>query len=153
MKQNPLLLPLIGSGLTIFCYFLPWITIDISTLSSRDTYLEFEANIIAEGNITASGLNLAFDSANLFTLAFLGAIGIIAICIYMLYQKTPLKSRTPVLVCSGIGLLIVLLIILINMTIINFGAIGAAIGFIIALIGAWSILKSEPAIDTSESDA
>ena len=50
----------------------------------------------------------------------------------------------------GIGLISVLFLILLNMQIISFGAYGAAIGFIIALFGAWKIPKSAAHIETSD---
>ena len=154
MKQNPLLLPLVGGGLTFLCFFLTWIRIDLSTLKSdiilpQMSGMNFPQPKL-EGFLTATGFKLATGGGNLITISLLAVIAIIAICIYMLMQNTPSKSKIPILVCSGIGLLIVLYVIFENLSIIRFGVFGAAIGFTIALIGAWSIPQSEVATETDE---
>ncbi len=155
MKQNSLLLPLVGGGLTFFCFFLTWISIDLSTLKSNITSPQMPGMNIPqpklEGILTVTGFNLATNGRNLLTtLSLLATVAIIAICIYMLIQNSALKSRIPLLICSGIGLLIVLYVIFNNLSIISFGIVGAAIGFIIALIGAWIIPKSEVATEITE---
>lgn len=154
MKQNPLLLPLVGGGLTFLCFFLTWIRIDLSTLKSNLTSPQMSGMNFPqpelEGFLTATGFKLATSGGNLITLSLLAVIAIIAICIYMLMQNTPSKSKIPILICSGIGLLIVLYVIFKNLSIISFGVFGAAIGFIIALIGAWNIPQSEVATEINE---
>ncbi len=86
----------------------------------------------------------------------------------MLYEKTPWKSKTPVLICSGVGCLLVVLTLFQYMQGINegmklagdilesslpdkdlkdvislqFGGFGAAIGFIVAFIGSLGTPKS-----------
>lgn len=155
MKQNPLLLPLVGGGLTFFSFFLTWIRIDLTTLKSNIPFPQMSGMNMPqpklEGFLTATGFNLATNGKNfLTTLSLLATIAVIAICIYMLIQKSTLKSRIPLLICSGIGLLIVLYVIIGNLSIITFGIIGAAIGFIIALIGALIIPKSEVLTEINE---
>ena len=155
MKQNPLLLPLVGGGLTFLCFFLTWIKIDLSTLNSDTIFPSMSGMNMPqpklEGFLTATGFNLATNGKNfLTTLSLLATVAIIAICIYMLIQNSALKSRIPLLICSGIGLLIVLYVIIGNLSIITFGIVGAALGFIIALIGAWNIPKSEVATEINE---
>ena len=154
MKQNPLLLPLVGSGLTFFCFFLTWVRIDLSTLKSGITFPPMSGMNIPqpklEGFLTATGFKLATAGGNLITLSLFATIAIIAICIYLLIQNSALKSRIPLLICSGIGLLIVLYVIISNLSIVSFGVIGAAIGLIIALIGAWNIPKSVVATEITE---
>ena len=157
MKQNPLLLPLVGSGLSFLCFFLPWIKIDLSTLASNISFSGISGLSMPqpkfEGILSITGFKFVTGRANFITLSLLAAIAIIAFCIYMLIQNKPLKSRVPLLICSGLGLLSVLFVIMINMEIISFGVFGAAIGFIIALIGAWNIQKSEVATEISEDAA
>ena len=155
MKQNPLLLPLVGGGLTFLCFFLTWISIDLSTLNSDITFPQMSGMDITppklEGIVSITGFKLATGGGNLkITLSLLTAIAIIAICIYMLIQNTPSKSKIPILICSGIGLLIILFVILPNLSIISFGVFGAAIGFVIAFIGAWNIPQSEVATEINE---
>lgn len=154
MKQNPLLLPLVGGGLTFLCFFLTWIKIDLSTLKSDITFPQMSGMNTPqpklEGFLTATGFKLATGGGNLITLSLLATIAIIAICIYMLIQNSALKSRIPLLICSGIGVLIVLYVIISNLSIVSFGVFGAAIGLIIALIGAWNIPKSEAATEINQ---
>ena len=157
MKQNVLLLPLLGAGLTIFCFILPWINIDLSTIEVDSPFLQFPDSVGSDmpkpkltGTVKVTGFKLATGSANVLSLSLIAAIAIIVICIYMMIQKTPLNSRLPILICSGIGLLSVLYAVLKNMQIIGLGGYAAGIGFILALLGAWMIPKSAAHVETSD---
>ena len=156
MKQNSLILPLVGGGLALFCFFLPWLRIDLSTLDTKSTFPQITGSNIPqpklEGIATFTGWKVATDGADISTISLLAAIAIIAICIYTMVQKTDWKYRVFLLICSGIGLLSVLYIVFSAMKIISLGVFGAGIGFIVALIGAWNIPESEPTIEAVEDN-
>ena len=159
MKQKLLLIPLAGGILALLSLFLPWVKFDSSLIPHEVGTAEV---------ITYSG----FETEGFFlvVLAFITVLAILGVSIYMLNQKTPWKARTPVLRNSGAGLLCVLLaFILINSGIekmsdiwesmgftlknpisFQFGGFGAAIGFIVAIVGAWSLPKSAPSTENSE---
>lgn len=127
-----------------------------------------------EGSITVAGFRMAISGGNLFTsIAFLATLTILGVCIFMLNEKTPWKSRIPVLISSGIGLLFMVFTLIQFIPGVNpdlrmvsdmlksadintdlskvirpqFGVFGVAIGFIVALIGAWNIPKSDLPIE------
>ncbi len=153
MKQNSLILPIVGGGIAFLCFFLPWIKLDMPSwdIGNTSTQVKIAINI--------SGFDVAIGSTSFVTLAFLATIVIIGICIYMVNQKTPWKARNLVLICSGIGLGCLLLTFLLVMVIgysglrsignttytsngdIQFGGLGTAIGFVIIFLGAWNIPK------------
>ena len=171
MKQNSLVIPLVGGGFSLLCFFMPWVKFDSSSLGLSDS--------AAKGvwALTFSGFSLA-TGGNFITLAFIATLAIIGISIYMLNQKTPWKARILVLISSGVGFLCLLFILpqytlafnpamraaldiggttgvemqakLEKLISLQFGGFGAAIGFIVALIGAWSLPKSDPSIENSE---
>ena len=173
MKQNSLSVPIVGGGIAFLCFFLPWIKLNMSALGLGDALSQIKVNL------SVSGFNLATGTASLTTLAFLAALAILGVCIYMMSQKTPWKSRTIVLISSGIGLLFVLfkLIQFIpglnpqmnvvsgvlksidsdanigNLISLQFGGFGTAIGFIIALIGGWNIPKSDISMEDNHQEA
>ena len=173
MKQNSLSVPIVGGGIAFLCFFLPWIKLNMSALGLGDALSQVKVNL------SVSGFNLATGTADLTTLAFLAALAILGVCIYMMSQKTPWKSRIIVLISSGIGLLFVLfkLIQFIpglnpqmdvvsgiwksidsdanigNLISLQFGGFGTAIGFIIALIGGWNIPKSDISMEDNHQEA
>ena len=173
MKQNSLSVPIVGGGIAFLCFFLPWIKLNMSALGLGDALSQIKVNL------SVSGFNLATGTASLTTLAFLAALAILGVCIYMMSQKTPWKSRIIVLISSGIGLLFVLfkLIQFIpglnpqmnvvsgvlksidsdanigNLISLQFGGFGTAIGFIIALIGGWNIPKSDISMEDNHQEA
>jgi hypothetical protein len=173
MKQNSLSVPIVGGGIAFLCFFFPWIKLDMSALGLGDALPQVKVNL------SVSGFKYATGTANLTTLAFLAALAILGVCIYMMSQKTPWKSRTIVLISSGIGLLFVLfkLIQFIpglnpqmdvvsgmlksidsdanigNLIHLQFGGFGTAIGFIIALIGGWNIPKSDISMEDNHQEA
>ena len=173
MKQNLMFLTLVGGSLTILCFFMPWLKLELDPIS-----------------YTFSGFSLAMRGL-LGTIALIAASAIIGISIYMLKQQTPWKSRIPMLLSSGIGFLCVLGVLrlashpallyvpedirsfivvtfgtrlarvdgttiaemntqLTELISLQFGGFGASIGFILALIGAWSLPKSDPSMENSE---
>ena len=162
MKQNSLILPIVGGGIALLCFFFPWIKIDMSSMGQE--------------TINISGLTFAVGGMNFATLAFIAAGAIIGICIYMMNQNTPWKTRNLVLICSGIGILGLLFMLIrfaqgLNLASrlaeptslltgsdmeldkiisLQFGGLGTIIGFIVALIGAWSLPKSDPTMENSE---
>ena len=162
MKQNSLILPIVGGGIALLCFFLPWIKIDMSPMGQE--------------TINISGLTFAVGGMNFATLAFIAAGAIIGICIYMMNQNTPWKARNLVLICSGIGILGLLFMLIrfaqgLNLASrlagstslltgsdmeldkiisLQFGGLGTVIGLIIALIGAWNIPKSNLTAEDSK---
>lgn len=169
MKQNSLTLPIVGGAIAFLCFFLPWLKFDMSSMGIREVLPQ------AKVAINISGFDVALGSTNFVTLAFLAAIAIIGICIYiyMLNQKTPWKARTIVLISSGIGVLCLLFTLIrviqgfslasrmveplwqsagsdVELDKIispQFGGFGAVIGFIVAFIGAWNIPKSNTSME------
>ena len=99
MKKNPLILPLLGGGICLLCFFFPWIKYDFSSLDPE----------IMTPNLhyteTIWGIQLVINGATFEILNFLATLVILGVCLYMLKQKTPRKSRIPVLICSGFGIL------------------------------------------------
>ena len=171
MKQKLLLIPLAGGILALLSLFLPWIKYDRSLIPNEDRRAEA---------ITYSGFEI---NGLLVTLAFIAVLLILGVSIYNLNQKTPWKSRIPVLRNSIAGLLCVVLTLILYIQSLNsgiekvsglfestidfesamnfkktfdnaislqFGGFGASIGFIVALIGAWSLPKSAPSTENSE---
>ena len=171
MKQYSLFLILAGGGFTILCFFMPWLTLDMTSIGS---FIE-----------TFSGFSIAMDG-NSATIAFIAALAIIGISIYyMLKQQILWKSRIPVLLSSSTGILGALVVLrlaplhvpegiyqfvvvalgthwarvdgttaemktqLTDLINLQFGGFGAAIGFIVAIIGAWSLPKSDPSMENS----
>ncbi len=171
MKKNPLILPIVGGGVAFLCFFLPWMAFDMSSLDLDLVVPQLE------GTITIAGFRMAVSGGNLFTsIAFLATLTILGVCIYMLNQKTPWKARSPVLISSGIGLLFMVFTLIqffpgtnpelrmvsdmlkstdfkIDMSKVispQFGGFGVAIGFIVAIIGAWNIPKSDTLVEKTE---
>ena len=97
MKQNSLSVPIVGGCIAFLCFFLPWIKLNMSALGLGNTLPQMKVNL------SVSGFKIAIGAANLTTLAFLAALAILGVCLYMMSQKTPWKSRTIVLISSGIG--------------------------------------------------
>ncbi len=167
MKRNSLIISLVGGGIALLCCFLPWIKIDISSLN-LDTVIS-----PPKESFTISGFHIATGNENM-PYAFFVAVVLILGCLQML--KTPWKARKLVLACSVIGFLFVLFTLftfrqefsegtplaekileyatskvdLEQLVSLQFGGFGAAIGFIVALIGAWSLPKSDPSMEISE---
>lgn len=195
MKRHLLFIPLSGGILALLCFFFPWVKIDISSLGSVFTKSGGSTDNLSD-NLTKmfgpaftkagdfvkfSGFSFGIER-RLSTLAFIAALAIIGICLYMLVKKTPWEARFLVFVSSGVGLLCLLftlslltqeftggiLVELFRQTGIletqrmdlrmdlqalispQFGGFGAAIGFIVAIIGAWSLPKSDPAMVNNE---
>ncbi len=167
MKQNPLILPLIGSGIAFLCFFFSWLKFDFSSLGLDPMFSNLQ------GTATVSGIQFVIGGSIFDSLTFLSTLVILGICFYMLTQKTPWKSRIPVLICSAFGLLYVLIGLILfiiqdnftssklleyvpteielgNIVSFQFGLYGVALGFIFALFGAWKIPKSGTAIDDDE---
>ncbi|MCG9129866.1 hypothetical protein JT359_19925 [Candidatus Poribacteria bacterium] len=173
MKRNPLKLSLIGGGITFLCFFLPWMKYDFSSFPNFSSFPSRNApNLQETGYIL--GIQKVINGATFDTLTFLATLAIIGVCFYMHKQQTPWKARTPVLICSGCGVIyyfssIILAIIgsisiksktlefaqetgidIGNVFSLQFGIYGVLIGFVLALIGAWKIPKSVTSIDENE---
>ena len=161
MKQHSLIPPIVGGSIALLCFFFPWIKINMSSMGQE--------------SINISGFTFA-RGMNFVTLAFIAAGAIIGICIYMMNQNIPWKARNLVLICSGVGILCILFMLIRFVQGLNlasrlaeptqqlagsdmeldkifspqFGGLGTVIGFIVAFIGAWSLPKSDPSMENSE---
>lgn len=150
MKQNPLTLPIVGGSLSLICFFLPWFKLDMSALVAD--FPEINLPDI----ISVSGFRFVRNGATFEVLTFLATLTILGVCIYMLKQKTPWKSKIQVLICSGFGFLYisigVILSIWANIRMgstlefssdvdisLQFGVFGVIIGCVLAFIGALNI--------------
>ncbi|RKU22747.1 hypothetical protein C6503_03860 [Candidatus Poribacteria bacterium] len=167
MKRNSLIVSLVGGGIALLCCLLPWIKIDIS-------FLDLDPVISPPKEfLTISGFHIAAGNDNM-PYAFFAALVLILVCFRAL--KTPWIARKPVLICSVIGFLFVLFTLfsfrrelsegtplaekileystskveLGQIASLQFGGFGAAIGFIVAFIGAWNLPKSDPSTENSE---
>ena len=175
MKQNPLILPLVGGGVALLCFFLPWIKIDMSSLDIN----RFVGGLPeVENTGTISGFMFALGGDAFMTLSFLATLVILGVCIYMLHQKSPWKSRIPVLISSGFGFLCVSIGLFLFILSDNIGQLrmldmaksinieadvekfvsaqfwwfAVAIGFFVALIGAWNIPKSDISMEDNHQE-
>lgn len=162
MKQNSLIVSLVGGGIALLCCFLPWIKIDISSLDLDPVISP------PKESLTISGFHIATPYA--FFVALLLILG----CLRTL--KTPWKARKLALTCSVIGFLFVLIKLFLfipelsentplagkileyatskvelgQLASLQFGGFGTAIGFIVAFIGAWNLPKSDSSPENSE---
>lgn len=167
MKQNPLKLPLIGGGIAFLCFFLPWIKFDLSSLDPEGMLPD------PQRTVALHGIQFVINGSTFEVLNFLAPLVILGVCLYMFKQQTPWKARMPVLICSSCGVIYYLIslirtIIQINSNAsklmeiaqtqvnignvisIQFGIYGVLIGFVVALIGAWNIPKSDVSIEENE---
>ena len=150
---------------------MPWVKFNLGSLDLSSTGTK------AGEVITFSGFSFTMGG-NFITLAFIAAVVIIGMSIYMLNQQTPWKARTLVLISSGIGLLCLLFMLpqftaafnpgmravldrggtaapeirakLKELISLQFGGFGAAIGFIVAFIGAWNLPKLDTSTENTE---
>ena len=167
MKWNSLTVSLVGGGIALLCCLLPWIKIDISSLDLDPVISP------PKESLAISGFHIATGNENM-PYAFFAALVLILVCLQTL--KIPWKARKPVLICSGIGFLLVLFTLfsfrqefsegtplaekileystpkveLGQIASLQFGGFGAAIGFIVAFIGAWGLPKSNPSVQENE---
>lgn len=142
MKSNSQFITLAGGILALVCFFLPWVKSDYLGTS-----------------ITASGFDIVTkQQVNLITIAFIAAVAIIGISVYMVKKQTPWKSKWPVLISSAIGLGCILLGFLrINAGIDTpfskvtaeelkfaflYSAFGTILGFILSIVGVWKELDN-----------
>ena len=148
-QQNSRFTTPAGGIVALLCFFLPWVKFDCSGTT-----------------VTLSGFEIAKGQVNLTTLALVAAVAIIGISLYMLKEKTPQKSRLPVLISSGIGLGCILFEFLRLNTGVDtgfgkislkeleasfqFGVFGTIIGFILSIVGVWNYPKAG---DSAESNA
>lgn len=166
MKRFSIFILIVGGSLSFLSCFLPWAKYD-RTLIPR--MVETPGPDV----ITFSG----FNTGGIFVLiVLLSAIVILGVSIFMLNKKTIWKSRTPVLISSGIGLLCVVLTLYLfnralnasmlkmseilestglekgfgNAISLQYGGFVAAIGFFITLFGACIIPKSNVSTDNNE---
>lgn len=151
MDKNTRFFTPAGGILALICFFLPWMKIDCT---SEGVF----GSTIGEIH-TVSGFDIATkQQVNLITLALVAAAVIIVVSIIMLVKQTPLKSKLPVLISSGVGLGCLMIeyirasigydtglgkISLEDLGITyQFGAFGTIVGFILSIVGALTIQKS-----------
>ena len=187
MKQYSILITLAGSILAVCCFALPWVSFtsgeykkswetDVRKEKVGNAIARFSRPVTEQGMIREDvpvthhnylGFKIA-TSWNLITIVLLASIVSAGCSVYILTQRTPVKSKQFVLISSGIGLGCLLLTFLLvtvlgdsgirsigNTTYttngnIQLGGIATVIGFIITFIGAWNIPKSNAAIEENE---
>lgn len=158
MKQNPLTIPIIGGSISLICFFLPWFKFDMAALALDPMY----SNI--DGPIYISGFRYVMHGATFEVLTFLAILTILGVCIYMIKQKTPWKSKIAVLISSSYGCIYVSIGLIVSIIAdihiaskkfefappganldkfasLQFGVFGVIIGFVLAFVGAWNIPK------------
>ncbi len=155
MKQNPLTLPIVGGSLSLICFFLPWFKVDMSALGADFPGINWQ------DSITFSGFRYVRNGATFEVLTFLATLTILGVCIYMLKQETPWKSKITVLIGSGFGFLYIsigfILFTIADLRMgsallefapdvdigkilsLQFGVFGVIIGYVLAFIGALNI--------------
>ena len=168
MKRNSLTLPIVGGSISLICFFLPWIKFDMSALGLD----LFPTNL--DGPIYVSGFRFVMNGATFEILTFLATLTILGVCIYMLKQKTPWKSRMPVLISSSYGCIYIFIGIIVSIIAdidiasrkiefassdtnldefasLQFGLFGVIVGFALAFIGVWNIPKKNPFNENNET--
>lgn len=177
MKQNPLKLPLIGGGIAFLCFFLPWIKFDFSSLDITRLLPDSQDPTLMSSDSPSTGaihgIRFVINGATFEVLTFLATLVILGVCLYMFKQQTPWKARIPVLICSSCGVIYYLISLIQtniqinsnaskvmeiaqtqvnigNVISLQFGIYGVLIGFVVALIGAWKIPKSDVSIPENE---
>ena len=174
MKRHSPFLILGGGGFTILCFFIPWLELDMTSIDSfTDTFSGF--SIAMEGNsatiafITVLAI-IGISSYMLIQLTlwksripvlFSGITGLL--CIFVVFRLAPLHIPKEIyqfiVVALGThwaqvtpinGPILEMKTQLTDLINLQFGGFGAAIGFIVAFIGAWSLPKSDPSTENSE---
>ena len=167
MKRHSLFLILGGGGFTILCFFMPWIKFDLTSIASfTDTYSGFSlamrgllgliaviAALVTTGSIYILKPQTPWKSRIPVLLS--SSIGFL--CVLGVLRLAPLHipEETYQFIAVALGThwaqvdaeMKTQLTDLINL---QFGGFGAAIGFIVAFIGAWSLPKSAPSLKNSE---
>ena len=167
MKRHSLFLILGGGGFTILCFFMPWIKFDLTSIASfTDTYSGFSlamrgllgliaviAALVTTGSIYILKPQTPWKSRIPVLLS--SSIGFL--CVLGVLRLAPLHipEETYQFIAVALGThwaqvdaeMKTQLTDLINL---QFGGFGAAIGFIVAFIGAWSLPKSDPSLENSE---
>lgn len=164
MKRHSLFLILGGGGFTILCFFMPWIKLDLTSIASfTDTYSGFSlamrgllglitviAALVTIGSIYILKPQTPWKSRIPVLLS--SSIGFL--CVLGVLRLAPLHipEETYQFIAVALGThwaqvdaeMKTQLTDLINL---QFGGFGAAIGFIVAFIGAWSLPKSDPSME------
>ena len=170
MKRHSLFLILGGGGFTILCFFMPWLKLDLTSIASfTDTYSGFSlamrglfgmiaciAALVTLGSIYILKPQTPWKSRIPVLLS--SSIGFL--CVLGVLRLAPLHipEETYQFIAVALGThwaqvegatteMKTQLTDLINL---QFGGFGAAIGFIVAFIGAWSLPKSDASIENSE---
>ena len=176
MKRHSLFLILGGGGFTILCFFMPWIKFDLTSIASfTDTYSGFSlamrgllgliaviAALVTTGSIYILKPQTPWKSRIPVLLSssigFLCVLGVLRLAPLHIPEETYqfiavalgthwARGTHWAQVDGPIAEMETQLTDLINL---QFGGFGAAIGFIVAFIGAWSLPKSDISIKNSE---
>ena len=167
MKQYSLFLILGGGGFTILCFFMPWIKFDLTSIASfTDTYSGFSlamrgllgliaviAALVTIGSIYILKPQTPWKSRIPVLLS--SSIGFLSVLGVLRLAPLHIPEETYQFIAVALGThwaqvdaeMKTQLTDLINL---QFGGFGAAIGFIVAFIGAWSLPKSDPSLENSE---
>ena len=167
MKRHSLFLILGGGGFTILCFFMPWIKIDLTSIASfTDTYSGFSlamrgllgliaviAALVTIGSIYILKPQTPWKSRIPVLLSssigFLSVLGVLRLAPLHIPEET-YQFIAVVLGTHWAQVDAEMKTQLTDLINLQFGGFGAAIGFIVAFIGAWSLPKSDTSIENSE---
>ena len=174
MKRHSLFFILGGGGFAILCFFMPWFKLDMTSIGSfTETFSGF--SIAIEGNSATIVLiaAAAIIGISIYMLiqqtpwksrvpvllsSSTGILGILVVLRFaLLHVPEHMQQFTTVALGTHLaritpidGTIAEMKTQLTDFINFQFGGFGAAIGFIVALIGAWSLPKSDPSMENSE---
>ncbi len=169
MKRYSRFLMLTGGILSAFCFFMPWMKLNLPSDDGKSLAPEI------------TGIREATRGLNFATLSLIAVLTILGISIYcILNRRIPRRFRTVAHICCIIGVLCILLTLIqfaafykpyITVAIgtylarnpqtefefdlykiyrVQLGGVGTVIGFILAYIGTCNISKSNASMENNE---
>ena len=171
MKRHSLFLILGGGGFTILCFFMPWLKLDMTSIDSfTDTYSGFSiamagnsATIVLIAAVAIIGISVYMLIQQTpwkprIPVLLSSSTGILGILIVLRLAPLHIPEEIYQFIVVALGThwaqvegatteMKTQLTDLINL---QFGGFGAGIGFIVAIIGAQNLPKSDPSMENSE---
>ena len=137
--SNPRFITPAGGVIALFSFFMPWVKVSCMGTTHK-----------------ISGFDLTkVEGQDLIIVVLIAAVATTGISVYMLIERTPWKSKLPVLISSGIGICCLWISLFkdgrpsvggLEAT-LQFGAFGTIIGFILSIIGVWATSKPDDSSD------
>ena len=174
MKQHSLFLILGGGGFAILCFFMPWFKLDMTSIGSfTEKFSGFSiamagnsATIVLIAAVAIIGISIYMliqqtpwkSRVPVLLISSTGILGILVVLRFALLH-VPEHMQQFITVALGThwaqatpidGPTLEKKTQLTDLINLQFGGFGAAIGFIVALIGASSIPRSDPLVITDE---